>query len=127
MGLLRGIISGLAVAIGLVFILPAQAEAPELEITEIAQFSPQGYAESLMISHGWEPEDLACLIQLWTKESHWNYKADNPTSTAYGIAQLLGETSKDPARQIRQGLKYIESRYENPCTAWQFWKSHYWY
>lgn len=127
MGLLRGIISGLALAIGLVFILPAKAEAPKAVAIEIAQFSPQLYAESLMIEYGWEPIDLACLIQLWTKESHWNHKADNPTSSAYGIAQLLGETSKDPARQIRQGLKYIEHRYGNPCTAWGFWQKHNYY
>jgi hypothetical protein len=39
----------------------------------------------------------------------------------------LGEKSTDPTKQIRNGLRYIEHRYENPCNAWEFWKRNYWY
>jgi hypothetical protein len=127
MGLLRGIIGGVILALGLVFILPAQAQAPEAQPEMIAVFNPQIYAESLMVEYDWLPADLECLIKLWNKESHWNPKADNPHSSAFGIAQLLGETSKDPARQIRQGLKYIAHRHDTPCNAWEFWQRNNYY
>lgn len=128
MGLLRSIILGCAVALGLVFILPAQAEAPIRQEEKIVTvFNPQAYAESLLIGYDWLPNDLVCLIKLWDKESHWNHLADNPTSSAYGIAQMLGEESKDPKRQIRNGLRYIEHRYENPCNAWDFWLQNNYY
>jgi hypothetical protein len=54
---------------------------------------------------------------LWGKESAWNPKADNPNSTAFGIAQMLGEDSTNPYVQISNGLRYIEHRYSNPCAA----------
>lgn len=128
MGLLRSIILGCAVALGLVFILPAQAEAPIRQEEKIVTvFNPQAYVESLLIGYDWFPDDLICLIKLWDKESHWNHLADNPTSSAYGIAQMLGEESKDPKRQIRNGLRYIEHRYETPCNAWDFWLQNNYY
>ena len=59
-----------------------------------------------------------CLEQLWHQESRWNHKSDNPDSTAFGIAQLLSETSTDPHVQIQHGLKYIKSRYDgSACLA----------
>ena len=58
-----------------------------------------------------------CLVELWDRESHWNPKADNPKSSAYGIPQLLRMTSTNPYRQIELGLKYITKRYGNSCVA----------
>ena len=48
-----------------------------------------------------------CLVTLWTLESRWNSKADNPKSSAYGIPQLLNMTETNPYKQIDLGLKYI--------------------
>ena len=48
-----------------------------------------------------------CLVELWDRESHWNPKADNPKSSAYGIPQLLRMTSTNPYRQIELGIKYL--------------------
>ena len=72
-----------------------------------------------------------CLNELWTHESHWNPKAANPHSTAFGIPQFLDSTwrnynypvrPKDPILQIKAGLRYITVRYGTPCKAWSFWK-----
>ena len=71
--------------------------------------------------------DYACLYRLWTRESHWNHKAKNPHSSAFGIAQMLGEKSKDPYVQIDHGLRYISERYGSACRAWAHWRSHGWY
>ena len=48
-----------------------------------------------------------CLVSLWTLESRWNPKADNPKSSAYGIPQLLNMTETNPYKQIDLGIKYI--------------------
>jgi len=58
-----------------------------------------------------------CLVELWDRESHWNPKADNLKSSAYGIPQLLKMRTTNPYRQIELGLKYITKRYGNSCVA----------
>jgi hypothetical protein len=77
--------------------------------------------------HGWEREQQACLVTLWTRESRFDHKADNPRSSAYGIAQLLRERKQDPREQIISGLKYIEHRHQNPCRALSFHDRENWY
>lgn len=110
---------------------PAQAEAPQMSHKmfqmQKALQNPKQYAKTAIKAYGWSQTQFVCLTRLWGKESAWNYKADNPISTAYGIAQILGETAKHPMLQINNGLRYIKHRYGTPCTAWQYWQRHYWY
>ena len=76
-----------------------------------------------------------CLDNLWDSESGWSPTAQNPDSTAYGIAQFLDQTwtlmgvgkTADPDQQIDLGLAYIATRYGTPCAAWDFWQVHHWY
>jgi len=68
------------------------------------------------------------LDELWYIESRWDYTADNPRSTAYGIPQLLKMDPKTPLiEQIDLGLKYIKHRYGTPTRALAFHKKHGWY
>jgi hypothetical protein len=64
-----------------------------------------------------DAKQYRCLELLWTKESNWNPRADNPKSTAYGIPQLLKLKARDPYIQIDLGLKYIAHRYGKVCKA----------
>lgn len=81
---------------------------------------------------GQEWEDL---VSLWNQESGWNSNAQNPTSTAYGIAQFLNTTwatvggtkTSDPATQIKDGIEYIEQRYGSPSMAWAHETANNWY
>lgn len=93
-------------------------------------------ARTIMQSeYSWGADQYGCLNRLWTKESHWNYKAHNYRSGAHGIAQALPASKMEvvgtdwrtnPVTQIRWGLRYIESRYTTPCKAWaKFKRSHY--
>jgi hypothetical protein len=68
-----------------------------------------------------------CLVDLWTMESHWNPRADNPKSSAYGIPQLLNMKSTNPYVQIDKGLLYITKRYKLACKALAYHnkKGHY--
>ena len=87
--------------------------------------------------YGWGSDDQwAALEQLWTRESGWNYKAENPSSGAYGIPQSLpgskmATAGKDwrtnPETQIRWGLDYIKARYGGPKRAWAFFQANNWY
>ena len=74
----------------------------------------------------WNKSQEACLVKLWTRESHWNYKAHNYRSGAHGIAQSYPAIKMEsvgldwrtnPVTQIRWGLNYIDKRYGSPCKA----------
>ncbi len=101
---------------------------------------PQGaklVAKALIAEkYQWTEEQYSCLNKLWTKESHWNYKARNKVSGAHGIAQALPATKMEvvgtdwrtnPVTQISWGLKYINERYDSPCKAWSKFKRSRWY
>lgn len=76
----------------------------------------------------WNRSEWRALVKLWTIESHWNHKADNPQSTAYGIAQVLGTTKDTTApQQVALGLSYIVHRYDKPSVAWAFHRKHGYY
>jgi len=73
-------------------------------------------------------EQFYCLDEIVFKESRWNPKANNPRSTAYGLFQVLKSKEKDPIKQIDQGLKYINHRYNGcACTALAHHKAKGWY
>ena len=72
------------------------------------------YARAL----GYDKRERACLVTLWTRESRFDHLADNPRSTAFGIAQLLRERSGEPELQILHGLRYLNHRYfGSACRA----------
>jgi hypothetical protein len=75
----------------------------------------------------------SALLSLVQHESSWNPYAQNPTSTAYGLFQLLDPTwrdpnvnvakSSDPYWQAVAGFKYIKAYYQTPERAWAFWQA----
>jgi hypothetical protein len=99
--------------------------------------TPREIGKQAAAERGWTGSEWTALEQLWTNESDWNPKAQNPTSTAYGIAQFLDSTwsgygipkTSDPDRQIEAGLRYIAARYGTPSNALAFWhrQSPNWY
>ena len=72
------------------------------------------------VAFGWRGREWECLKSLWTNESRFDHFAQNPTSSAFGIAQLLGEQNRVPGIQILRGLRYIEGRHGSPCRAYKF-------
>jgi hypothetical protein len=82
---------------------------------------------AMVLAHGWDLQQMACLDKLWTKESSWNERARNKSSGAYGIPQAYpasklatagGDWQTNPATQIKWGIGYIDKRYGTPCKAW---------
>jgi hypothetical protein len=101
-----------------------------------AAVAPAGsYQEYAMGKLGGSGSEFTCLENLWGKESGWNPNAQNPRSTAYGIAQFLDSTwastgiakTSDGYRQIDAGLIYIENRFGSPCGAWAHSQAKGWY
>ena len=76
----------------------------------------------------WDASQRKCIRLLFTKESRFDHLAKNQQgSSAYGIAQMLKETSRDPAVQILNAYRYIEHRYQTPCQAWKHHQRRNWY
>jgi len=74
-------------------------------------------------NHEWK-----ALFTLWNRESRWDYTADNPRSSAYGIPQMLKMPKDTPmTKQIDLGLKYIKHRYGSPSKALAFHNQNGWY
>lgn len=94
----------------------------------------QKYANKVMAMRyakagwNWNLKERQCVYKLFTKESRFDHLAKNQQgSSAYGIAQMLKETSTDPAIQILNAYKYISHRYGTPCKAWSFHQRRNWY
>jgi hypothetical protein len=80
------------------------------------------------VGYGWKDMEWRCLDYIFTKESRYDHLAKNRQgSSAYGIGQLLKETSKEPAIQILHTYKYITKRYQTPCRAMKFHLRHNYY
>jgi hypothetical protein len=100
-----------------------------------AAVAPAGSYKEYAMSKVGSASEFSCLENLWGKESGWNPNAQNPSSTAYGIAQFLDSTwsgtgiakTSDGYRQIDAGLIYIEKAYGSPCAAWGKSQSSGWY
>ena len=77
---------------------------------------------------GYTKKERDCLITLWTRESRFDHLADNPRSSAFGIAQRLREKSRRPDIQILHGLRYIDHRFGgSACRALAWHRERGWY
>jgi phage-related protein len=91
---------------------------------------------ALLLRSGFGKSQWSPLNKLWTKESGWRTRAQNPSSGAYGIPQALpgskmasagSDWRTNPNTQIRWGLGYIRSRYGTPAAAWAHSQRTNWY
>lgn len=107
----------------------------------VKYFDPQTIAFLTVYAQGLSLKEWKALNNLWQAESHFNPKALNMSSHAFGIAQFLPSTwgnykvTKTPSAvlQIKYGLQYIKARYGTPTdpagivNAWAFHQRHGWY
>jgi hypothetical protein len=112
-----------------------------LASSSVKYFDPQALAFLTTYAQGWSMADWKCLNNLWNSESHFNPKALNMGSKAFGIAQFLPSTwgnykvakTASAQLQIKYGLHYIVKRYGSTndptgaCTAWKFHQKNGWY
>lgn len=82
-----------------------------------------------------DTKQYSCLAKLIGKESAWKSEAQNPTSTASGLGQLLDSTydrlgmekSNSGVAQLVATLSYIHRRHVTPCGAWKHFQKNGWY
>lgn len=94
------------------------------------------YAQAACAQIGWTGAMWEDLVNLWTRESHWRWNAENKSSGAYGIPQSLPANKmasaganwhEDASIQITWGINYIKSKYGNPSEAWKHSEKFGWY
>ena len=115
---------------------PAPVRKPAAPVAVNDPAGAQAYAAGKLSSYGWAPNQMQCLMKLWTKESEWRTTATNPSSGAYGIVQSLpaekmassgADYRTNYRTQINWGLGYIKERYGSPCQALNFHYANNWY
>ncbi|WP_300406648.1 lytic transglycosylase domain-containing protein [Nocardioides sp.] len=115
----------------------ARADGPaQTGEQDLSDGDPRDIARVLLAEFGFSSDQFGCLDSLYVRESNWNPRADNPSSSAYGIPQALpgskmasagADWATNPVTQIRWGLGYIRDRYGSPCGAWGHSQSRGWY
>jgi hypothetical protein len=137
---LKFILGMLIVGIGFALMIPQDKPLKEDKIIKGYVSSPvkqqrvpdtaRGYARSMVSAK--EYEALQELIML---ESSWNPEAQNPKSTAYGLAQFVDKTwdlvdiekSADYRIQLIAAQKYVMMRYGSWVKALEHHKHYGWY
>jgi hypothetical protein len=115
-----------------VVLAPTPAIPAADRTTLLAQIDGKELARELLTTKNYK-----CLTSLLGKESGWSNKAQNPTSSAKGVGQLLDSTyrnlgmkhSQVEAAQVVAALAYIGRKYgsSGPCGAWKHWQIKKWY
>ncbi len=123
------ILGGGAAAAGLAYVLSKQGGSPDATDDDPAIYTV-GQATGLTQAE-------AYIIK---RESNGNPLAQNSTSTAFGLGQLLIANRKmygsqlgidantvDPNEQLMLFRAYVEDRYGDANAAMDFWVAHNWY
>lgn len=122
----------LALAIGLV-IQPTRVDSYDAFEPREPETHWEYAAEQ--VANKWGIGELEYFYRIIEKESGWNPTAQNPRSTAFGLAQFLDSTwsltdyekTDDGETQILAAIQYIEKIYGEPSSAWQHHIHKNWY
>ena len=86
------------------------------------------YTRQKLKEAGFGLEDWKALNSLIIKESQWNYEAQNPKSSAYGLFQILNmPPGTSIEKQVEKGIGYITKRYGTPVEAYKHHSEKGWY
>lgn len=79
------------------------------------------------VTEEWGKEEWQAFYTIIEKESNWDYKAANPTSSARGLPQALTKLHDlpedyltNPHSQIEWAIQYISDRYGTASVALKF-------
>ena len=81
------------------------------------------YAHSRIVNY----KQFQCFNTIITKESRWNYLAQNGSHWGLGQMKSKHYRNLDPYRQIDASIKYVAARYGDSCSALEHHKKNNWY
>lgn len=137
---LKFVLGMLIIGVGFALMLPVDEPLEEDKIVRGYVSSPvkqqrvpdtaRGYARSMV-----SKEEYKALHELIDRESKWDSDAQNPKSTAYGLAQFVDKTwdlveiekSADYRIQLIAAQKYVMMRYGSWVKALEHHKQYGWY
>lgn len=140
---LKFVVGMLIVGIGFALMLPADkpledndnalkgyVSSPVKVQQQRAPITARSYARSMVSA-----EEFEALHELIDRESKWDSDAQNPKSTAYGLAQFVDKTwdlveiekSDDFRIQLIAAQKYVMMRYGSWVKALEHHKQYGWY
>jgi hypothetical protein len=100
-------------------------------------WTPRTYAKAYALKLGLTTKDWNCVDAIIIKESHWNPRAINPASGAYGLAQSLpakkmavegADYRTNYRTQVRWLFRYLKYHWQGkPCFALRFHVRHGYY
>lgn len=96
---------------------------------QLNETSVANYVAKLALHEGWSRQQTAAMHRIIRYESGYRPTADNPTSSAYGLFQLLRMPPGTPILdQFTRFARYIDHRYAGDTRkAWQHIERHGWY
>ena len=93
----------------------------------------KSYLKFRMQQLGYTPKEYQQVKWIWSKESAFNWNAEGTgENPALGIAQIKyskgwQKWNRDPFKQMEQGLKYINRRYDSVDHAYNHKVERGWY
>jgi cell wall-associated NlpC family hydrolase len=86
-------------------------------------------AKQIAQKYGWSTgQQWSDFVKVENREAGWNLNAQNPSSSAFGVAQFINGASEyysyggnpnTPQGQFTAMFNYIKQRYGSPAGAWQ--------
>lgn len=110
-------------------------ERPKEQVEVAGAAMPPGSHVDWMVAAGISPSEYGYVDFIFTRESHWNPAARNPSGLYVGLGQTSPSRlsaacpnwQSDPVCQIRFFNRYATSRYGGWAGSYNFWKSHNWW
>lgn len=121
-------------------IAPTDSSSSKSGTSDSSSKTPSTPANSshsqLMAAAGISSSDYTYVNYIVSKESGWNYTAQNSMSGAYGLCQALpgakmasagGDWGTNPVTQLKWCNSYAVGRYGSWGSAYNFWISNHWW
>lgn len=125
------------ILLGILTVRNAKAEAPiaDMSVPASIQDDPVKVFAYNQVKYKWGNGFWESFNNIIQHESEWDCNSKNPTSSAYGLGQLLDSTRKwlkmektsDCYIQVDQAITYISKVYGEPNEAWRIWQTKRWY
>jgi len=117
-------------------IKPALKQTTVIGARKVVASNVGGSSRDWLMASGIPESQWGYVDHIISKESRWNYTAQNRSSGAYGLCQALpgskmasagADWRTNPVTQLRWCSSYASSRYGGWAGAYSFWLAKHWW